>query len=135
MTTEHSENLEVALLAGMVKGNMKQIDSFMTERSDIPADRIDLHKFVNTVKENMQQRNNVGHQQAQVPVNYAPEQLPVNYAPAQQTIQENNFIIDNKVNDDIESIKITMEKINNNLTKLCGMFGKVFQNMVKDNKK
>jgi len=126
MTTEHSENLEVALLAGMVKGNMKQIDSLMTDRSDIPADRIDLHKFVNTVKDNLHQRNNVGHQQAQV---------PVNYAPAQQTIQENNFIIDNKVNDDIESIKITMEKINNNLTKLCGMFGKVFQNMVKDNKK
>lgn len=126
MTTEHSENLEVALLAGMVKGNMKQIDSLMTDRSDIPADRIDLHKFVNTVKDNLHQRNNVGHQQVQV---------PVNYAPAQQTIQENKFIIDNKVNDDIESIKITMEKINNNLTKLCGMFGKVFQNMVKDNKK
>jgi hypothetical protein len=126
MTTEQSENLEVALLAGMVKGNMKQIDSLMTDRSDIPADRIDLHKFVNPVKDNLQQRNNVGHQQAPV---------PVNYAPAQQAIHENNFVIDNKVKDDIESIKVTMEKINNNLTKLCGMFGKVFQNMVKDNKK
>jgi hypothetical protein len=133
MTTEQSENLEIALLAGMVKGNMKQIDSLMTERSDIPADRIDLHKFVNTVRNNMPQRNNVDHQPEQVnhiQVNHS----PVHHAPV-QTIQENNFVIDNKVKDDIECIKITMEKINNNLTKLCGMFGKVFQNMVKDNKK
>jgi hypothetical protein len=126
MTTERSENLEVALLAGMVKGNMRQIDSLMTDRPDIPADRIEIDKFVREVTNNTP-HNNTNYQSA-------PVQTPVYHAPV-QAVHENSFIIDNKVKDDIESIKITMEKINNNLTKLCGMFGKVFQNMVKDNKK
>ncbi len=122
MNIEQEENLQAAMLAGMVKGKMREVDSLMTDRPDIPADRIKLESFIN-LKQHTQHVNNT-----HIPIN------PIQNVTVAPT-QEKTTVLDAKVLEDIESIKITIEKINNNLTKMCGMFGKVFQTLVKDNKK
>jgi hypothetical protein len=122
MNIEQEENLQAAMLAGMVKGKMREVDSLMTDRPDIPADRIKLESFIN-LKQPTQNVNNTHS-----PTN------PIQNVTVAPT-QEKTTVLDAKVLEDIESIKITIEKINNNLTKMCGMFGKVFQTLVKDNKK
>ena len=40
--------------------------------------------------------------------------------------------LSDELREDIKSIRCNMEKINNNLTKISGMFGKVFHNMSKN---
>jgi hypothetical protein len=126
MTTELDENMEAALLAGLVKSKMRKIDSLMESRPDIPADRIDLNTFV---------------RQAQQPVSIQPQPVQQihNQAPSPSHIQQTAVLhqpqikeVDEETKTDIKNILITLEKINNNLTKLSGMFGKVFHSLTKN---
>jgi hypothetical protein len=128
MNPNQIETNDLAMLAGMVKGNMRKIDSLMTDLSDRPADNIDIRKFLNEPKR--QELPTVTTDLPQQPIlessvqqNHQPASQPPVMAP-----------IDDKINQDIESIKLTLEKINVNLTKLTGMFGKVFQSLTNSNK-
>lgn len=128
MTPEQQEDMEAAMLAGMVKGKMRAIDSLMESRPDIPADRIDLNTFVEKVKT----KNNgsvINHQINNQHNNTIP--FEVNKPTDIEKISNNAISIDDSIKDDIVDIKLSLEKINNNLTKLCGMFGKVFHNLTK----
>jgi hypothetical protein len=128
MTPEQQEDMEAAMLAGMVKGKMKNIDSLMESRPDVPADKINLHSFVDKIKQNsISNNNNITNIESVNPVSY--------HNPTQNNQPTpNSFVADDKLKDDIDSIKSSLEKINNNLTKLCGMFGKVFHSLTKNEK-
>lgn len=126
---------DLTLLAGMVKGNMRKIDSLMTDLSDRQADNIDLRKFINVPQP--QQPHNSPEMTNYSPVTESPE----NNSPQMTSYPINNSphsapatVADDELKQNIESIKLTLEKINVNLTKLTGMFGKVFQSLTKGNK-
>lgn len=127
MNNPQNETNDLALLAGMVKGNMRKIDSLMTDLSDRRADNIDIHKFINAPQKPLPETQQE-----------APQQTPnVHGDPIQQqehlvvrnTSKIIDKLVDEEITQDIESIKLTLEKINGNLTKLTGMFGKVFQSL------
>lgn len=50
MTREQEEALEAAKLAAMVGAELKKVDSLSTERSNLPANRIDINQFIAKVK-------------------------------------------------------------------------------------
>lgn len=50
MTREQEEALEAAKLAAMVGSELKKVDSLSTERSNLPANRIDINQFIAKVK-------------------------------------------------------------------------------------
>jgi hypothetical protein len=128
MTPEQQEDMEAAMLAGMVKGKMRSIDSLMESRPDIPADRINLNTFVEKIKTKGNNSEN-SH-----PINIQQnDTIPfeVNTPTGIEKISTNAISIDESIKNDIVDIKLSLEKINNNLTKLCGMFGKVFHNLTK----
>jgi hypothetical protein len=142
MNNTNNQLDDLTLLAGMVKGNMRKIDSLMTDLSDRQADNIDLRKFINVPQP--QQPNNSPQM-----TNYSPAiEHPENNSPQVTSYPTNNSsysapatiaeapatIADDELKQNIESIKLTLEKINVNLTKLTGMFGKVFQSLTKGNK-
>lgn len=118
----NTETNDLAMLAGMVKGNMRKIDSLMTDLSDRPADNIDIRKFIHEPKVEKLQTITTNLPQQETPVQHLPQPAP--QPPVTQQV-------DDQIKQDIESIKLTLEKINVNLTKLTGMFGKVFQNLTK----
>jgi hypothetical protein len=124
--TEQEEAIEAALLAGLVKSKMRNIDSMMESRSDIPADRINLHEFVNQTKQNNQPK-------PQIEINHNNDQV-LSVVSAPKETQQNVKHYD-KLESDIKNIIASLDKINNNLTKLTGMFGKVFQTITKTSNK
>ncbi len=135
MISDQEEAMEAALLAGMVKSKMRNIDSMMESRPDVPADRKNLHEFVRGAKQNQSIPTNT----EQTHQNYQIHTIP----PVQNNQIQNNFPTQSQntissydgLESDIKNINTNLEKINNNLTKLTGMFGKVFQNMNKSNQK
>lgn len=46
MTPEQEDALEVAKLAAMVGGQLKKIDQFTSERSNTPANKININNFI-----------------------------------------------------------------------------------------
>lgn len=118
----NEEALEAALLAKMVSSDLTKIDSLATERSSIPAARINMNEFLGELKtpRNSQQPIQNNHQQHSFPVENTKPNIVV----------DNNT--QNDLKEDIKSIRCNLEKINNNLTKIAGMFGKVFHNMSKN---
>jgi hypothetical protein len=129
MISEQEEAMEAALLAGMVKSKMRTIDSMMESRPDVPADRINLHEFVRNAKQpqavsQMSDQNYQVHSIPPIQNNQIQHNLPI------QTQNVPNLY--NNLEEDIKNVNINLEKINNNLTKLTGMFGKVFQNIKKN---
>lgn len=128
MTPEQQEDMEAAMLAGMVKGKMRTIDSLMESRPDIPADRINLNTFVEKVK-TKSNSSSVNHQINIQENNTIPFEVNTQSGIEKKSTSANN--IDESIKNDIVDIKLSLEKINNNLTKLCGMFGKVFHNLTK----
>lgn len=121
----NEEALEAALLAKMVSSDLTQIDSMATERSSIPAARINMNEFLGELRSprNSQQPTQANQQQQQ---QHSPqlENTKLNL------VADND--IQNDLKEDIKSIRCNLEKINNNLTKIAGMFGKVFHNMSKN---
>jgi hypothetical protein len=126
MNNPQNETNDLALLAGMVKGNMRKIDSLMTDLSDRRADNIDIHKFINAPQSPV---NEVHSENSQQPSNMIVDTNPqhVHTIPAQTRAVDD--VVDEEIKHTIESIKLTLERINGNLTKLTGMFGKVFQSL------
>jgi hypothetical protein len=135
MISEQEEAMEAALLAGMVKSKMRNIDSMMESRPDVPADRINLHEFVKGAK----QTQTLSSNREQPSQNYQVHSIPPIQNSQPQSISNiqtpDNPISCNSLEVDIKTININLEKINNNLAKLTGMFGKVFQNINKVNQK
>jgi hypothetical protein len=127
MTPEQEEAIEAALLAGMVKSKMRNIDSMMESRPDVPADKINLHEFVRQTKQ-------VHQPTPQAEINHQVHAIPSNNFVPNPVFQSNVKNYDN-LESDIKNINTNLEKINNNLTKLTGMFGKVFQNITKSSNK
>lgn len=119
----NEEALEAALLAKMVSSKLTEIDSLATERSNVPAARINMNEFLGDIRsprnspqpQQVEQGNQVQHSVASIP----------------QTVNSSVNLSD-ELKEDIKSIRCNMEKINNNLTKISGMFGKVFHNMSKN---
>lgn len=126
MNNPQNETNDLALLAGMVKGNMRKIDSLMTDLSDRRADNIDIHKFINAPQRPV---NEAHSENSQHPSNMIVDTNPqhVHTIPAQIKVLDD--VVDEEIKHNIESIKLTLERINGNLTKLTGMFGKVFQSL------
>lgn len=125
MTPEQEENMEAALLAGMVKSKMKTIDSMMHERPTVPADRIDLHSFVRQAQQSSPPVQQIAHSAEIQPIH-------VSNIPISQPVLQENVKFDDETRANIKNILTTLEKINNNLTKLSGMFGKVFHTLTKN---
>ena len=128
----NEEALEAALLAKMVSSDLTKIDNLATERSSVPASRINMNQFLGELKTPRNSPLAVQQAQPQQPIHYQPQQ-PIHYQPQQPSLiptPTNN--IDEELRGDIKSIRCNMEKINNNLTKIAGMFGKVFHNMSKN---
>jgi hypothetical protein len=120
MNNNRDQTNDLAMLAGMVKGNMRKIDSLMTDISDRPADNIDIHKFISAPQRpEPPQQYNIQQE------NVAPQQ----FSSPQSVNPVVSNVVDDELKQDIESIKLTLDKINGNLTKLTGMFGKVFQSL------
>jgi hypothetical protein len=124
----NTETNDLAMLAGMVKGNMRKIDSLMADRPDRPADNIDIRNFINEPRVETLPTITTNLPQQQVYVEQSAIHTP------QPQISQITHHNDDQIKQDIESIKLTLEKINVNLTKLTGMFGKVFQSLTKGNK-
>ena len=118
----NEEALEAALLAKMVSSDLNKIDSLSTERSNIPASRINMNEFLGELRA---PRNSPPPIQYQIP---QPQVQSIE--PQKPQIQDP--VIQNELKEDIKSIRCNLEKINNNLTKIAGMFGKVFHNMSKN---
>jgi hypothetical protein len=119
----NEEALEAALLAKMVSSKLTEIDSLATERSNVPAARINMNEFLGDIRsprnspqpQQVVQGNQVQHSVASIP-----------------QIVNSSVNLSDELKEDIKSIRCNMEKINNNLTKISGMFGKVFHNMSKN---
>ena len=67
--TEREEAFEVAKLAAMVGGQMRKVDQMTVERSSMPANRINIHHYINKVQ----------NPNASIPVNLP--QTPQGFAP------------------------------------------------------
>jgi hypothetical protein len=119
----NEEALEAALLAKMVSSKLTEIDSLATERSNVPAARINMNEFLGDIRS---PRNSPPSQQAA-----QSNQVQHSIAPPPQAVNSKVNLSD-ELKEDIKSIRCNMEKINNNLTKISGMFGKVFHNMSKN---
>jgi hypothetical protein len=132
MISEQEEAMEAALLAGMVKSKMRTIDSMMESRPDVPADRINLHEFVRNAKQ-PQAVSQMSDQNYQVHSIPPIQNNQIQHNPPIHTQNVPNLY--NDLEEDIKNVNINLEKINNNLTKLTGMFGKVFQNINKTSQK
>ena len=120
----NEEALEAALLAKMVSSKLTEIDSLATERSSVPASRINMNEFLGDIRS---PRNSPSVPQQAVQSN----QVQYQAVPSPQHINSSVNLSD-ELKEDIKSIRCNMEKINNNLTKIAGMFGKVFHNMSKN---
>lgn len=66
--SDREDAFEVAKLAAMVGGQLKKVDQMTTERRSVPANRINIHDFINAVK----------NPNAPLPVNLPP--VPAGFA-------------------------------------------------------
>jgi len=135
MISEQEEAMEAALVAGMVKSKMRNIDSMMESRPDVPADRINLHEFVKGAKQAHALPPNIDQSSQNYQVHSIPPIQNIQPQSISNTQTHDNQISYSSLEFDIKNINTNLEKINNNLTKLTGMFGKVFQNINKANQK
>ena len=135
MNQQQYEALNAAMLAKMVGVEMQKVDGLTVERGSNPANKIDINRFIAPIKGNHQQ-----HIPNEANMGYVPESIvqtmipdtstnntpPITVGlvqPAQQPIQQLNVAASNE---DLKSIKSLLERINSNLTKLTGMFGKIY---------
>lgn len=126
--SEREEDMEAALLAGLVKSKMKKIDSLMESMPDIPADRIDLNSFVRKVQNpSKSNQNNQTITNSNIPADVVEATVPMIQPQPAVSVETNE-----ELKNDIKNILMSLEKININLTKLTGMFGKVFHSMTKN---
>jgi hypothetical protein len=111
------ENIHAALLAKMVGLELKDIDSRTTESLTMPASRINPNSFLGQTNQAPQ---------------HIPQQIIHQVPPQQPPPPSIEPEVSKEFREDLKSIRCTLERINNNLTKLTGMFGKVFHNLNKN---
>jgi hypothetical protein len=150
------EAFDVAMMAGLVGSDLKNIDKSTIESRAQPANRIDINKFIAPFVGN-QQKNSYGGstpnalmekaaedamRRALMEVPDVPSFVPDTggapaYVPPPQFIPQPvapQPATPSISNEDIQIIKSQLEKINTNLTKMSGMFGKVFSTITSTNK-
>lgn len=135
MNQQQYEALNAAMLAKMVGVEMQKVDGLTVERGSNPANKIDINRFIAPIKGGSPQ-----HIPNEANMGYVPESMvqtlipdtPTNNTPpitvglvqpVQQPVQQLNVAASNE---DLKSIKSLLERINSNLTKLTGMFGKIY---------
>lgn len=151
-----NNDLETALLAGLVSSNLTHVEKNMVNMS-APINRINLHNFVNK-QPNQNQHNMNNANEVITPLmqkaiedsmraaaaipdapnnNMPPQMIPL---PPQQPMAHASMPVQNAPapsvgisSEDIQIIKSQLEKINTNLSKMAGMFGKVFATMTATN--
>lgn len=141
MNQQQQEALNAAILAKMVGSEMQKVDGLTVERGSNPANKIDINRFIAPIRGNRQVPNqaNMGYVpesivQKMVPdtsLNNAPPVTVGVVTPAQPQLVQQSSIS----NDDIKAIKGHLERISGNLTKLTGMFGKIYCNILEKDKK
>jgi hypothetical protein len=140
MNEQQQQALNAAILAKMVGSEMSKVDELMIDRSSTPNNRIDINKFIAPItgKQPIQNQANQGYVSEAIVQRMVPDSpstppppLPVQApppAPAAQSLATSD--------EDIKAIKGHLERISSNLTKLTGMFGKIYCNVLeKENKK
>lgn len=156
MISEKEFDRDAAMLAGMVGGHLKHVDSITSDRSQ-PANRIDIEQFIAPLRGGPQPTANLFD-----PANrgYIPEQVvqtmqpdvsvsliePSTVTSPVNTVTLNTPAVNNprivtpsfmpapspppssytELQEDIKSIKSTLLKIDSTFTKISGMLGKVF---------
>jgi hypothetical protein len=156
MISEKEFDRDAAMLASMVGGHLKHVDSITSDRSQ-PANRIDINSFIAPLKGGPPPRANTFD-----PVNkgYIPEQIVQNMAPdvsvslvdknTQPIPQSSSYassaslphqapaIVSNstlsELSEDIKTIKSTLLKIDATFSKISGMLGKVFNHITEKEK-
>lgn len=162
MITETDFDRDAAMLAGMVGGHLKHVDSVTSDRS-VQANKIDINAFIAPLRGGPPPVANTYD-----PVNrgYIPEQLVQSMAPdisvnlieknsptlpspipgpnggpgtysvptRQVTAKTPEVNITNETIEDIKTIKATLLKIDSTFSKISGMLGKVF-NFIMDQEK
>ncbi len=143
-----SENLEAAKLAKMIGSQLNMIDKYHVDRSNVPANRIDINKFIKQVVNPHQQvvKNDAGYiseamvqqmipeikepppviDQAELliqnvsPVSIVKDQKKVSVHSISELSKEEKKKIQNQTNQlkHISKISNTLEKISNALEKL-----------------
>lgn len=149
MVSEKDFDRDAALLAGMVGGHLNYIDK-ITDSKSTPANRIQIDNFIRPLRGGPAPTGNpydpanrgyiseqqVKNMQPDINVSLAPEiqtsepvnvVAPVHHVP-QQTIPTTPITNSSyaEMEDDIKSIKATLQHIDATFTKIAGMMGKVF---------
>jgi len=152
MISEKEFDRAAAMLAGMVGGHLKHVDSITSDRSQ-PANRIDIQQFIAPLQGGPQPTANpfdpankgyipeqlVQSMQPDISVNLV-EPTPVSGYPSNSvTLPAIMPLPSSKVpvtlsaassyeelEEDIKSIKSTLQRIDSTFTKIAGMMGKVF---------
>jgi hypothetical protein len=138
MMNQHQQQaLEAAMLAKMVGSELNKVDGLTIEKGPHPANKIDINRFIAPIKSGqpLQNEANMGYMpeamvQKMVPDNTSPGLTVGTIIPSSQQVQ--NF--ESIPSEDIKIIKSHLERINSNLTKLTGMFGKIFCNILEKEK-
>jgi hypothetical protein len=148
MITEKELNTEAALLAASVAGQLNNIDKMM-DGSRGNANRINLNAFINAAKTggNYLSNHSDPANQGYVPENLVQNLIPDNslFSKSSSKIPEDVVVQINsekkqttlpldksspadpsKIEAELVVIRSLLEKINNNLSKMSGMIGKVF---------
>jgi hypothetical protein len=163
MQQTREELIEAAMLAKMVGSHMAGIDQMTVEKRNSPANKINMQQFVapllgkqvNNQSDGMfvdpkmqkavRDAEIMALQQVPDPTDNSSalpiaEPLPVQntsfpipplHPVPQLPIQQ---VASHISNEDMEIIKDQLEKINTNLTKMTGMFGKIFANLTSNKK-
>jgi hypothetical protein len=151
MNPQQQQALEAAMLAKMVGVEMNKVDGLTIDRRSAPANRIDINQFINEVTKNPHQPHQPSqHIQNQANAGYVPEAIVQRMVPDTTTgsstsltvgaVVPSNPIIQMQAppqppqpvvpNEDLQAIKGHLERISSNLTKLTGMFGKIYCNIL-----
>ena len=143
MNQQQHEALNAAMLAKMVGVEMQKVDGLTVERGSNPANKIDINRFIAPIKGNHQQ-----HIPNEANIGYVPESIvqkmvpdtstnntpPITVGLVQPIHQPTQQLNVSASNEDLKSIKSLLERINSNLTKLTGMFGKIYCNALEKEK-
>jgi len=149
MISEKEFDRDAALLAGLVGGHLNYIDK-VTDNKSVPANRIQIDNFINPLRggpppaANYMDPVNRGYISEQQVRTMAPD-ISVNLIdstpasinpvlvpmvkipqPSVPNVQGTEVAGYKELEEDIKSIKATLQHIDNTFTKISGMLGKVF---------
>lgn len=136
MNQQQQQALEAAMLAKMVGSELTKVDGLTVEKGSNPANKIDINRFIAPIRgnHNPSDQANMGYIPEAIVQRMVPDNTPSltvgAVVPSISPVQN----IESISNEDIKIIKGQLERINSNLTKLTGMFGKIFCNILEKEK-